>query len=105
MNTIIEGIVTIIIGVISVFLIPWLKQKVGEAKWKKIQEITEYAVRYAEQKYTPDQWMEKKNFVLCYILEQSEKMNIDMTESDLDILVEGIVNLVKHDPSQGGNGE
>lgn len=80
---------------ITSVLIPYFRCKIGEDKWAKLQEYTIYAVRCAEQLYTPEQWEQKKAYVMDYILMKADDMCIGLTEQDIDNLVEGIVNLVK----------
>ena len=80
---------------VTVVLIPYLKSKIGEDKWAKLQEYTVYAVRYAEQIYTPEEWQKKKRYVYDYILTKAEDMGLPLSEQDIDTLVEGIVNLIK----------
>lgn len=46
---IISGVVTIITALITVFLIPYLKTKLDEAKRKRIKEYVDVAVKAAEQ--------------------------------------------------------
>ena len=86
---------TLILAIVSAYVIPWIKSKVNQDKLDKIQQYAEYAVRYAEQVYTEDQFKEKKEYVYNYILNKVNDIGINMTENDVDVLVEGIVNLVK----------
>lgn len=95
-NPILEGVITLILGIITAFLIPWLKQKVGESKWENLRTLTYSAVRYAEQMYTSDQNKLKKEYVTNYILGQSDRLGLSLTKEDIDVLIEGTVNVVKH---------
>lgn len=88
-------LIMILATAITTVLIPYLRSKIGEEKWAKLQEYTIYAVRSAEQMYTPEQWELKKRYVYNYILMKAEDMGLPLNEQDIDTLVEGVVNLVK----------
>lgn len=99
-----EEMITIIIkavlAILSVFittvLVPYIKERIGNDKYNKLVEYTKYAVRCAEQLYTPEQWEEKKKYVSQYITEKANDMGIGLNEQDIDLLIEGVVNLIKH---------
>lgn len=99
LNIVLKAFLAIIGALLTYYIIPYIKGKIGEAQYEKLQAYTEYAVRGAEQLYTPEQWKEKKRHVYNYILEKSKEIGVDMEPPDIDLLVEGVVNLVKH----GGN--
>lgn len=86
------GLVTILI---TSYLIPWIKGKIGEDKYTKLVDYTELAVRAAEQVYTPEQWESKKKYVLDCVTLKAEQIGIDMTQIDIENLIEGLVNAVK----------
>lgn len=95
-KALIEAIATIIGIILTTYIIPVLKQRIDGDKLKTIREYTEIAVRCAEQIYTPEQWQDKKKYVYNYILEKAGEIGIAMEPPDIDLLVEGIVNQVKH---------
>lgn len=92
---IIKFAVTIIGAILTAFVIPWIREKIDESKLDKLLEFTDLAVRYAEQVYTPDQWQEKKETVYEYILEKAESIGLNLTEKDINLLVEGVVHEIK----------
>lgn len=96
LTVIIKAVVAVLSVLITSVLIPYVKGKIGENKYNEIKFYVEYAVRCAEQIYTPEQWAEKKAYVKAYIIRKASEFGIDMTEEDLDILIEGVVNEVKH---------
>lgn len=96
-NIIIKAVITIITALLTSVIIPFVKAKIGEEKYTRLLSYTEYAVRCAEQIYKPEQWKEKKQYVYNYILQKVDDMGIELNASDIDLLVEGIVNLVKYD--------
>lgn len=99
-NEMITVIIKAVLAILSVFIttvvIPFIKEKLGEAKYNQLVEYTKYAVRCAEQLYTPEEWEKKKQYVFQYITEKANDMGIGLNEQDIDLLIEGVVNLIKH---------
>ena len=85
--------VMILCTLISTVVIPYIKAKIGEEKWKRLQEYTLYAVRYAEQCLDDNE--EKKKYVYDYIMDKAYMLGIGLDERDIDLLVEAVVNIVK----------
>lgn len=81
---------------ITGWVVPWLKSKIGEQEFAKLLAYIRVAVRCAEQIYTPEQWQEKKRYVMQYIKNLiGTTINVKLTDEQLDSVVEGIVNEVK----------
>ena len=95
-SVIVKAVVAVLSVLITSVVIPYIKGKIGENKYNEIKYYVEYAVRCAEQIYTPEQWQEKKAYVKEYIIRKANEFGIDMTEEDINVLIEGIVNEVKH---------
>ena len=90
----------ILMGVGIVFtyiLVPYIKNHMDEVKYNRLVEFVEFAVRSAEQIFTKEENKEKKKYVYHYILMKSSSLGLNISDEDLDILIEGIVNLIKHD--------
>lgn len=98
-NQIIGMIISIIIMatviVMTSYVVPALKQRIGAERLEELEEYVCLAVRCAEQLYTPEQWEEKKRFVHDYIVKRAA--DIGMTETDVNILIEAIVHEIKHE--------
>jgi len=93
---IIELVVLVIVSVVSYYVIPYLKNKLGVAKYEDVTKWIEKAVRAAEQIYTPAEWAEKKVFVTDFVSSWiSNNTKFQITPAELDILIEGAVNEVK----------
>lgn len=95
-NVAVKIIVTIAIIIVTSYVIPWLKSVISAEDLTKIKSYTEIAVRCAEQIYTPEEWEKKKQYVFEYILSKVNVLGIGLDEKDIDILIEGVVNEVKH---------
>lgn len=89
-----KAVIMIISVILTVYVIPWLKERIGAEKFERLKEYTEYAVRCAEQICTDNK--DKKTYVYNYILKKSEELGLNLTPGDIDLLVEGAVNLIKH---------
>lgn len=96
-----ECALTVIVLLVSAYLIPWLKTKISEEKLEELEKFCEQAVRAAEQLYTPEEYKLKKAYVLSLINEQIEKLGIGLNEAEIDAIIEGIVNYVKHNKEYG----
>ena len=59
---IISAVIALISALVSAFLIPWIKERVGADKLKKWQAYVEIAVRAAEQLYNANEGAEKKAY-------------------------------------------
>lgn len=93
----IGAVITIVTTIITAYVIPWLKTKTTDTQLEQIKKYIELAVRCAEQVYSPEQWAIKKEFVFNYITDIiNEKFSITLDYTDIDLLIEGIVNEVKH---------
>ena len=96
-SVIIKSIVAILSVVVTTVIVPYIKQRLGDDKYAELTNYVEWAVRCAEQLYTPEEWETKKEYVMTYIIAKAKELNIALTEEDINILIEGVVNLVKHD--------
>lgn len=92
---IIVAIFTILYAIISAYLIPWIRTKIGSDKLEDIIIYTELAVRSAEQLYTAEQWALKKEYVYNYISGLCAEHGIKLTPADIDVIIEGCVNEIK----------
>ena len=87
-TNIIEAIITLLVAIITTFLIPYLKSKVDTAKLEKIKSWVKVAVEAAEQIYTENgKGKEKKQYVLTFL--ESKGYIID--EESIDTLIESSV--------------
>ena len=96
-----ECVLTVIALLVSAYLIHWLKTKISEEKLEELEKFCEQAVRAAEQLYTPEEYKLKKAYVLSLINEQIEKLGLGLNEAEIDAIIEGIVNYVKHNKEYG----
>lgn len=91
LTNIISAVITLIIAVISTFLIPYLKTKVDEMKFENIKTWVKVAVEAAEMIYTgTGRGEEKKAYVVQYL--NSKGYTID-TESINNLIESAVLEL------------
>lgn len=95
--TIVGAVLTIIITLVSAYVIPYLKQKISAEDLATLKSYIELAVRCADQIYTVEEWQEKKQYVKDYIIKVvDEKLHIKLTDADLETLIEGCVRQIHY---------
>lgn len=96
LEILIKAVFVFVSLVVTLIIKPLIESKVSTVELEKLENYIKVGVRCAEQIYTPEQWKEKKNYVTNYVqglLE--EKIDLKLTEQQIDTLIEGCVNLVK----------
>lgn len=104
-----ECVLTVIILFVSAYLVPYLKNKIGAEKMQLLEtsmnllvSFVEETVRAAEQLYKPEEWKLKKDYVTKLVIEKADNLEIELSEAEIDAIIEGIVNYVKHNKTNGG---
>ena len=92
---IVEAVVTILLALISAYVIPWLKNKVGDDKYATIIEFAEIVVRSAEKLYTPEEWEKKKEYALELVMAKAESIGLKLDYDEINAIIEGAVQAVK----------
>lgn len=92
LTQILMAAMTLIMSIITAFLIPYLKEKIGEKKYQELSRWVSIAVTAAEQLYSaPGSGAEKRRYVLKFL--ESKGFTID-TDS-LDNMIESAVYALK----------
>lgn len=91
-----KSIIVAFCAVFSYVLVPYIKTKVDKSKMDALYICTEYAVRCAEQLFSIDEGKEKKKYVYNYILNKTKEIGLKLDENDLNVFIEGMVNLIKY---------
>lgn len=86
-------IITVAVLAMTGYVIPALRQKIGDEKLAEIKRLIELAVRYAEQVYGKEQFAEKKEAVRAYVYDKATE--IGLTDKDIEVLIEATVQQVK----------
>lgn len=90
-----EAIVSVVVILITAYVIPWLKNKVGEDKYATVVEFAEIVVRSAEKIYTPDEWARKKEYAVELVAKKSEELGLNLSVEEVNAIIEGAVQAVK----------
>lgn len=94
---IVSALITIMCALITAYVIPYIKSKVDANKLEQFEFYAEKAVRCAEQLYTPEEWKEKKSYVMNYLAKViTDTLKINITYDEVNAIVEGLVNEIKH---------
>ena len=92
-TNIVSAVITLIVALITTFLIPWLKNKLDADKFEKVQAWTKVAVQAAEMIYNgAGRGEEKKAYVLNWLAEHG----ITMDEDRINALIEAAVYDLNH---------
>lgn len=92
---IVEALVTIILALVSAYVIPWIKNRVGEDKYNLLVSFAETVVRSAEKIFTPEQWEQKKEYAVDMVLEKSNSLGLKIGIDEINAIIEGAVQAVK----------
>lgn len=92
---IVKLVLALLSVIITSYVIPWLKAKIESTKYNDLMIFIEKFVESAEKIYTPEQWRDKKSYVLRLAEEYAQSHNVDITAPELNALIEGWVKEVK----------
>lgn len=78
LTNVISAIITLIVALITTFLIPYIKVKIDKEKLEKMESWVKIAVQAAEKIYKESgQGEKKKAYVMAYLKEKGYKVDID----------------------------
>ena len=95
---VLEVVLTLAVAVITGVVVPYVRSKIETDKLSKLDYYIKLGIRSAEQIFNGDgKGEEKKKYVVNYITEIiNRNLKIDITPEELDTIIEGMVNNVKH---------
>lgn len=98
-NEMVTMIVKVVFAVISVlittYVIPWIKSKMSNEKYNELIIFIGKCVGAAEKIYTPEEWVEKKQYVLSLAEAKMNSLGVLISADELNSLIEGMVYSVK----------
>ena len=94
--TIAMAIISIAGALVSAYVIPWIKANVSAKDLETITFWVRFAVRCADQLFTPEQWEQKKQYVMAYIIDKVAELGLKLTDEDINTLIEAAVNSLHH---------
>ena len=74
--TIAMAIISIAGALVSAYVIPWIKSNVSAKDLETITFWVRFAVRCADQLFTPKEWEKKKEYVMQYIIDKCNKLDL-----------------------------
>ena len=90
-----KAIISVVLILVSAYVIPWLKSYVGQNKYDMVVEFAEIVVRSAEKMYTPEEWAQKKAYAVNMVENKSKEIGLDINEKEINAIIEGAVQAVK----------
>lgn len=94
--TIALSIISIAGALVSAYVIPWIKANISAKDMETIVFWVRFAVRCADQLFTPEEWEKKKQYVLGYIIDKCAQLGLKLSEEDINTLIEAAVNQLHH---------
>ena len=76
-TVIIECVIALLSAVLTTFIIPYLRQRLGEEKHNKLLFWVQTAVKAAEQIYGSKTGQQKKEYVIAFLLSKGVVFDVD----------------------------
>lgn len=84
---IVNAAITLLVAIVTAFVVPWLKNKIGQQNMDEFLAWVNIAVAAAEQLYDSTDGEKKKQYVLAYL----ENKGFSVDEEDVDNAIEAAV--------------
>lgn len=81
--------------VITGYVVPWLHSKAESTKYNDFLTFSKKCVEAANQIYTPEEWRDKKIYVLGLLSNYISEHGINITTDEMNAIIEGFVKAVK----------
>ena len=88
-------IVLLAVFVVTCYLIPWVRGKIGQDKLDEITKWVNAAVLMAQQVYHAQTGAERKAIVIDLLKDILIAKNISISDDQLDVLIEAAVKAMK----------
>lgn len=92
---VIKLIVMVAVLVITRYLIPWLKERIGAEKLAVAEKWVRYAVLKAQQVLWEKNGQDRKAYVTEFLKQILTAKNIALSDEQLDVLIEAAVKQMK----------
>lgn len=99
---VIKVVVMVAVLIITRYLIPWLKAKIGVDKLAVAEKWVKYAVLKAQQVLWEKNGQDKKAYVTEFLKEILIAKNIALSDEQLDVLIEAAVKQMKIEENMEG---
>lgn len=98
---IIKVIVMVAVLVITRYLVPWIKRKIGADELEEAEKWVRYAVLKAQQVLWAEKGQDRKAYVTEFLKEILISKNIALSDEQLDVLIEAAVKQMKIEENAG----
>ena len=85
------AVIALILGVITRYVVPWLKERIQSSKWSWVYHLTYKLVSAAEQ-YIKTGGADKKTYVTDLLKDFLVEKNLSLSDSQIGALIEATVN-------------
>lgn len=90
------SIVSVVLSLIGIYVIPAIKASRYQKEYELFNDFITDMVYSANQIYSPEEWKEKKGYVLKLVTAyMNEHTSLGFREEQIDAFIEGIVREVK----------
>ena len=97
---IVESVIVVAIIVISRYLVPWIRAKLGNEKFDRVVQEISVLVTAVQQMFPQYTGEQKLEFVTEKITEFLNKQHINFTEEQVRLLIESAVKQMKIEGGQ-----
>ena len=93
---ILMSVTSVIISLIGLYVIPSVKAGRYQKEYELFMDFVESMVCAANQLFTPEEWREKKGYVLKLVTAYLDKhTDLDFNEDQINAFIEGVVREIK----------
>lgn len=97
----IKIVVMVAVLVITRYLIPWIREKIGADKMMEIEKWARFAVLKAQQVMQSATGEDKKAYVTEFLKQLLIAKNISLSDEQLEVLIEAAVKQMKIEENAG----
>lgn len=90
-----KAVITVVLVILSAYVIPWVKSRIGEDKYETVLDFAEIVVRSAEKMFTPEEWAQKKAYAVNMLQNKAKELGLVINEKEINAIIEGAVQAVK----------
>ena len=102
---ILKVIVMLAVILVTWYLVPWIKELIGATKMEEIRKWAKDAVKAAQQVHEAEPGAERKKIVVDIMRGILLRKNIDMSDKELEVLIEAAVKAMKMQDKSESNVE
>lgn len=101
---IVEAIIALATAIISIFVVPFVKNKVSQQDMQSLLSWVEIAVKAAEQLYTSTDGEKKKQYVLTFLANKGYRIDDDEIDKAIEAAVLDVHNKLYGTEKVNNNG-